>query len=83
MTLEEALQWADVFGPLQSIPPDGDGPALLTLAAEVRRLQAELHSRTTYVHNGILVTHTNEPITSASVRTEGAPPESSALNVER
>jgi hypothetical protein len=39
MTLEDALQWADVFGPLQSVPPDGDGPALMTLAAEVRRLQ--------------------------------------------
>ena len=35
MTLEEALKWADVFGPIQSNPPDGDAPALMVLAAEV------------------------------------------------
>jgi hypothetical protein len=42
MKLEEALKWADVFGPLQENPPDGDGPALLALAAEVRRLDGLL-----------------------------------------
>ena len=44
MTLEEALQWADTFGPIQSDPPGGDAPALLTLAAEVRRLQSLLRN---------------------------------------
>lgn len=39
MTLEEALKWADNWGPLQSDPPNGDAPALLRLAGEVRRLQ--------------------------------------------
>ena len=39
MTLEDALQWADTFGPIQSLPLDGDGPALMVLAAEVRRLR--------------------------------------------
>jgi hypothetical protein len=42
MTLEEALDWADKWGPLQSDPPCGDGPALLRLAAEVRRLRQAL-----------------------------------------
>jgi hypothetical protein len=40
MTLDESLKWADTFGPIQSNPPTGDGPALMTLAAEVRRFQA-------------------------------------------
>lgn len=51
MTLEEALQWADTFGPIQSDPPGGDAPALLTLAAEVRRLrdlEAELRDLREY-----------------------------------
>ena len=39
MTIEEALKWADVFGPIQDDPPGGDGPALMALAAEVRRLR--------------------------------------------
>ena len=38
MTLEEAMKWADTFGSLQCYPPDGDAPALMALAAEVRRL---------------------------------------------
>lgn len=42
MTCDEALKWADVFGPIQSDPPTGDAPALLTLAAEVRRLRSAL-----------------------------------------
>lgn len=42
MTLEEALKWADTFGPLQSDPPDGDAPALMVLAEEVRRLRQQL-----------------------------------------
>jgi hypothetical protein len=42
MTLGEALKWADTFGPLQSDPPDGDAPALMVLAAEVRRLTGAL-----------------------------------------
>ena len=41
MNLTDALKWADTFGTIQSDPPTGDGPALLALAAEVRRLQAE------------------------------------------
>lgn len=39
MTLDEALKWADVFGPIQDDPPTGDGPALMVLAEEVRRLR--------------------------------------------
>ena len=39
MTLDEALKWADTFGPLQSDPPDGDARALMVLAAEVRRMR--------------------------------------------
>ena len=39
MTTEEALKWADTWGPIPSDPPDGDAPALLALAAEVRRLR--------------------------------------------
>lgn len=42
MTLDEALEWADTFGKIQSDPPTGDTPALMVLAAEVRRLNAEL-----------------------------------------
>jgi hypothetical protein len=42
MTFYEALEWADNWGPLQTNPPSGDGPALLALAAEVRRLSAAL-----------------------------------------
>ena len=42
MTLEQALQWADTFGAIQSSPPTGDAPALTALAAEVRRLQVEV-----------------------------------------
>ena len=45
MTLEQALLWADTFGRIQGCtpddPPDGNSPALLTLAAEVRRLREE------------------------------------------
>lgn len=37
--LDEALTWADTFGSVQDDPPDGDGPALEALAAEVRRLR--------------------------------------------
>ncbi len=37
MTLDEALEWADTFGSMQTSPPDGDAPALMALAAEVRR----------------------------------------------
>ena len=44
MTLAEALKWADTFGPLQSDPPDGDAPALMALAAEVRRLRATMET---------------------------------------
>lgn len=40
MNLAEAMQWADTFGPIQDDPPDGDAPALMLLAAEVRRLVA-------------------------------------------
>jgi hypothetical protein len=40
MKIEEALQRADTFGPLQSSPEDGDALALMTLAAEVRKLRA-------------------------------------------
>ena len=40
MSIEEALKWADTFGSIQSDPPTGDGPALLTLAKEVRRLRS-------------------------------------------
>jgi hypothetical protein len=43
MTLEQALQWADTFGAIQSSPPTGDAGALTALAAEVRRLQDELN----------------------------------------
>jgi len=39
MNLDDALKWADVFGQMQSDPPDGNAPALLVLAAEVRRLR--------------------------------------------
>ena len=39
MTSIEALKWADTFGLLQSDPPDGNAPALMTLAAEVRRMR--------------------------------------------
>ena len=46
MTLEQALLWADTFGKMQGCtpddPPDGNSPALLTLAAEVRRLDKGL-----------------------------------------
>lgn len=42
MDIEEALKWADVFGAMQSEPPDGDAHALLALAAEVRMLRAAL-----------------------------------------
>lgn len=41
-TTEEALKWADTFGPIQSDPPNGDGPALEALAKEVRKLRAEI-----------------------------------------
>jgi hypothetical protein len=41
MSINEALQRADTFGPIQSYPPDGDGPALTALAAEVRQLQSK------------------------------------------
>lgn len=37
MNLTEALKWADTFGPIQSEPPGGDSPALVTLAAAVRQ----------------------------------------------
>jgi hypothetical protein len=43
-TLKEALKWADNFGPIQSDPPSGDGPALVALAKEVRRLESALAS---------------------------------------
>lgn len=39
MTPNEALKWADTFGPMQSDPPSGDAPALMALAAEVRRMR--------------------------------------------
>lgn len=42
MTIDEALKWADTFGPLQSDPPDGDAQALLALAAGVREADAEI-----------------------------------------
>ena len=47
MTLEQALLWADTFGKMQGCtpddPPDGNSPALLALAAEVRRLNKGWH----------------------------------------
>ncbi len=45
------MKWADTFGPIQSDPPTGDAPALLALAAEVRRLRArdEVWERTTQI----------------------------------
>ena len=41
MSVADALVWADNWGPLQSEPPDGDAPALMALAAEVRLLTEE------------------------------------------
>ena len=42
MNIEEALQWADVFGKIQSDPPTGDAPALTALAEEVRKLRTAI-----------------------------------------
>ena len=39
MNIEQALKWADTWGPVISCPPDGDAQALVSLAAEVRRLR--------------------------------------------
>ncbi len=44
MNLEEALKWADEWGPIGSReePPDGDSAALLVLARTARELQAHV-----------------------------------------
>lgn len=42
MDIEDALRWADTWGPVPSDPPSGDAQALIALAAEVRRLQTAL-----------------------------------------
>lgn len=42
MNIEEALQWSDVFGKIQSDPPTGDAPALTALAEEVRKLRTAI-----------------------------------------
>lgn len=41
MEIEQALKWADTWGPVPSHPPNGDAQALMSLAAEVRRLRSE------------------------------------------
>ena len=36
MTTEEALMWADTFGPIQTEPPNGDGPALVAALTQFK-----------------------------------------------
>jgi len=42
MDIEQALKWADVWGRVESSPPNGDAIAMLSLAAEVLRLREGL-----------------------------------------
>jgi len=39
MIPNEALKWADTWGPIETDPPRGDDKALMTLASEVRRMR--------------------------------------------
>lgn len=39
MEVEQALKWADTWGPVPEHPPSGDAQALMSLAGEVRRLR--------------------------------------------
>ena len=42
MTTDEALEWADTWGPVEMLTPSGDAIAMLALATEVRRLRDAL-----------------------------------------
>jgi len=49
MSIEDALKWADLFGSVNSAPPEKATPALTALAAEVRRLQAKDELNSAYM----------------------------------
>lgn len=60
MEVEQALKWADTWGPIPSVPPNGDAQALMALAAEVRKLRVCLREHAKFAERAAMVLATIE-----------------------